>query len=50
LSVLEAIYHVTEHFSGHTSQIIFVTKMVTGEDLGFYSYLSKPQGAKGQTP
>jgi len=24
--------------------------MVTGEDLGFYSYLSKPRGAKGQTP
>ncbi|HXP87393.1 MAG TPA: DUF1572 family protein [Bryobacteraceae bacterium] len=50
VTVLEAIYHVTEHFSGHTSQIIFITKMVTGEDLGFYSYLSKPRGAKGQTP
>jgi hypothetical protein len=50
VSVLEAIYHVTEHFSGHTSQIIFITKMVTGEDLGFYSYLSTPQGAKGQMP
>jgi hypothetical protein len=50
VSVLEAIFHVTEHFSGHTAQIIFITKMVTGEDLGFYSFLSKPQGAKGQTP
>jgi uncharacterized damage-inducible protein DinB len=50
LSVLEAIFHVTEHFSGHTSQIIFITKMLTGEDLGFYSYLSRPQGAQGQTP
>jgi hypothetical protein len=50
VSVLEAIFNVTEHFSGHTAQIIFITKMVTGEDLGFYSYLSKPEGAKGQTP
>jgi len=48
VSLLEAILHVTEHFSGHTSQIIFITKMVTGEDLGFYSYLSKPQSHIGQ--
>jgi uncharacterized damage-inducible protein DinB len=43
VTVLKAILHVVEHFSGHTAQIIFITKMVTGEDLGFYSYLSKPQ-------
>jgi len=43
VTILKAILHVTEHFSGHTAQIIFITKMVTGEDLGFYSYLSKPQ-------
>lgn len=46
VTLLEAIFHVVEHFSGHTSQIIFVTKMLTGEDLGFYSYLSKPQSQK----
>jgi uncharacterized damage-inducible protein DinB len=46
VTLLEAIFHVVEHFSGHTSQIIFVTKMFTGEDLGFYSYLSKPQSQK----
>jgi len=40
VTVLEAIFHVVEHFSGHTAQIIFITKMVTGEDLGFYSYLT----------
>ncbi len=40
VSVLEAIYHVVEHFSMHTGQIIFVTKMLTGEDLGFYRHLS----------
>jgi uncharacterized damage-inducible protein DinB len=43
VTVLKAILHVVEHFSGHTAQIIFITKMVTGEDLGFYSYLSKSQ-------
>jgi uncharacterized damage-inducible protein DinB len=42
VSLLEAIYHVVEHFSGHAAQIIFITKMLTGEDLGFYSYLGKP--------
>jgi len=40
VSVLEAIYHVVEHFSGHTGQIIFLTKFFTGEDLGFYGYLA----------
>ena len=40
VSVLQAIYHVVEHFSGHAGQIILITKAFTGEDLGFYSYLS----------
>jgi len=39
VSVMEAIYHVVEHFSGHTGQIIFATKMLTSEDLGFYRHL-----------
>lgn len=39
VSVLEAIYHVVEHFSMHTGQIMFATKLLTGSDLGFYSYL-----------
>ena len=39
-TVLKAIFHVVEHFSGHSAQIIFITKMLTGEDLGFYSHLS----------
>jgi len=50
VSLLEAIYHVVEHFSGHANQIIFITKMVTGEQLGFYSYLSKPQTHAGKVP
>ena len=39
-SVLAAIYHVVEHFAGHTFQIIYATKLFTGEDLGFYAHLS----------
>jgi uncharacterized damage-inducible protein DinB len=49
-TVLKAILHVVEHFSGHTAQIIFITKMVTGEDLGFYGHLTgKPQSNAGKT-
>jgi len=36
VSVLEAIYHVVEHFSMHNGQILFATKILTGADLGFY--------------
>ncbi len=44
---LEAVYHVVEHFAEHTGQIIFVTKRMTGEDLGFYGHLK--QAAHGET-
>jgi hypothetical protein len=40
-TVLSAIFHVVEHFSGHTYQIILLTKRFTGKDLGFYRYLDK---------
>jgi len=49
LTVLEAIYHVVEHFSQHTGQIIFATKMLTGEDLGFYRHLKAAAHAE-KTP
>ena len=49
VTVLEAIYHVVEHFSQHTGQIIFVTKMLTGEDLGFYKHLKAASHAE-KTP
>lgn len=39
VTVLEAIYHVVEHFSLHAGQIIFLTKAITGEDLGFFAHL-----------
>jgi uncharacterized damage-inducible protein DinB len=49
VSVLEAVYHVVEHFSMHTGQIIFATKMLTGTDLGFYRHLSAKAHGE-QTP
>ena len=48
VTVLEAIYHVVEHFSEHTGQIIFATKMLTGSDLGFHRHL-RTTAAHGQT-
>ncbi len=47
---MAAIYHVVEHFSGHTGQIIFATKMLTGEDLGFYRHLSRAAAHSEKTP
>jgi len=38
VDVLEAVFHVTEHFSMHTGQIIFLTKMLADKDLGFYDF------------
>jgi uncharacterized damage-inducible protein DinB len=36
VSVLEALYHVVEHFSTHTGQIIYLSKLRSGKDLGFW--------------
>jgi uncharacterized damage-inducible protein DinB len=38
VNVLEAIFHVTEHFSMHTGQIIMLTKMLTQSHLSFYDF------------
>lgn len=35
-TVLEAIYHVVEHFAGHTGQIIWIAKMVAPGQVRFY--------------
>ena len=40
VTLMEAIYHVVEHFSQHTGQIIFATKLLTGHDLGYYKHLT----------
>lgn len=42
VTMLQAIYHCVEHFSGHTGQIIWIAKNVSGEEMGFYRYLSDP--------
>ncbi len=42
VTILEGIYHVVEHFAQHTGQIIFATKLLAGQDLGFYKHLSRP--------
>lgn len=34
---LEAILHITEHFSYHVGQIVYITKLRTGKDLKFYN-------------
>lgn len=34
---LEAIYHVVEHFSMHTGQIIYISKLRGGRDLKLWS-------------
>ncbi len=31
------IIHVTEHYSYHTGQIIFLTKLMKNKDMGFYA-------------
>jgi uncharacterized damage-inducible protein DinB len=36
---LHAVYHVVEHFGMHCGQILYVTKLIRGEDLGFYREL-----------
>jgi uncharacterized damage-inducible protein DinB len=50
VTVLEAIYSVVEHFSGHTGQIIYATKLLTGEDLGYYRHLKTTAAHAEQTP
>lgn len=42
-TALAAIFHVTEHFSMHTGQIILLTKLLTASDLHFYDF-------EGDTP
>lgn len=38
VTVLEATYHVVEHFSMHTGQILLLTKMITDRDLRLYEF------------
>jgi len=38
VDILEAIFHVTEHFSMHAGQIFLLTKLLTATDLRFYDF------------
>jgi uncharacterized damage-inducible protein DinB len=40
VTALEAIFHVVEHFSMHTGQIILLTKLLVKRDLNFYDFSS----------
>ncbi len=37
VTAMEAILHITEHFSYHVGQIVYITKQRTGKDLKFYN-------------
>jgi hypothetical protein len=41
VSGLEAVYQVVEHFGLHYGQIVYITKSISGKDLGFYRELDK---------
>jgi uncharacterized damage-inducible protein DinB len=38
VTAMAAIFHVVEHFSMHTGQIIMIAKMFAEVDLGFYDF------------
>jgi len=43
LSGIGIIIHVTEHYSYHTGQIIFLTKLYKNVDMGFYNSIDLNQ-------
>jgi uncharacterized damage-inducible protein DinB len=45
MTVLQGIYHVVEHFSGHAGQIAYITKLRSAMDLAFYD--AAPDGSVG---
>jgi hypothetical protein len=44
---LDAVYQVVEHFGLHYGQIVVLTKILAGRDLGFYRELSQSGRASG---
>jgi hypothetical protein len=49
VSGLAAVYQVVEHFGLHYGQIIYITKMLQGEDLEFYHELAQTGRTRGAT-
>jgi uncharacterized damage-inducible protein DinB len=51
-TVLAAVYHVVEHFSMHTGQIIYLTKIYAPDQIHFYDDadgLARPMWHQGTT-
>ena len=46
VSGLHAVYQVVEHFGLHYGQVLYITKTLRGEDLGFHRELN----ATGRMP
>jgi uncharacterized damage-inducible protein DinB len=38
-----AVYHVVEHFAMHYGQVLYITKLLKAENLGFYRELDKTE-------
>jgi hypothetical protein len=38
---LDAVYQVVEHFGIHYGQVVYITKLLSDKDLGFYKELNK---------
>ena len=43
ITVLTAIFKTTEHFSLHAGQIYYATKLLTKQELGFFTHRKVPQ-------
>lgn len=43
VTVLEAVFHVVEHFSLHTGQIVHITKTIKDVDLSSYDSIGQPR-------
>ena len=50
VTVMHAIYHCVEHFSGHTGQIIWAVKKIKKADLNLYGYLKDPDAPRPTQP
>jgi uncharacterized damage-inducible protein DinB len=47
---LEAVFHVAEHFAFHAGQILYATKSLRGEDLGFTRLPGERRTPKNRLP
>jgi len=44
-SVMQNIFAVVEHFAQHTGQIMFATKQLTHQELGYYPHLKRKKAS-----